>query len=42
MANNSKCCWCGREYDWTDSSASFKGSYCSAKCEHEAKAAGKD
>ena len=35
------CRWCGREFDPYYSSASFKHHYCSAKCEEEAKAAGK-
>jgi DNA-directed RNA polymerase subunit RPC12/RpoP len=41
MANIKTCAWCGREYDYDKSAAYAKWSYCSQKCEVDAKAAGK-
>lgn len=37
MATEKVCKWCSRTYDWTKSGARDKFSYCSQKCEQEAK-----
>ncbi len=37
MATEKVCKWCGRTYDYPKSGASNKLSYCSQKCEQEAK-----
>lgn len=37
MATEKVCKWCGRTYDSTKSGANSKLSYCSQKCELEAK-----
>jgi len=37
MATEKVCKWCGRTYDWTKSGARLSQTYCSQKCEQEAK-----
>lgn len=40
MSANNYCRWCGRKYDWLNSTASDRGYFCSKRCEVAAHRAG--